>query len=411
MTNPMAIPEASPSTDGHPRPRVVLLLSVAGNALWIQWMAHMRRLGWEVETWEGVTEAVYRGRRSGLGRLWMRVEVNLLFMVRVAWRMWSRARREPVLLLVPSTPFFAPAFVGLFRRRKDYLIQLLYDLYPETLEVAGLLRRGSLPERAMARITRFGLDSVDATVLLGRRLREHVEARYRPRCRCLVIPVGADGTGFTTAPGADGAAPDAGSGLSVVYVGNFGYLHDWETLATVLRAGLPERVRLAFHASGRSYERLKSAVGDSVGGVSWGGALGREEWLRTLRDAPVGLVTFARGAEVVAFPSKTLSSMTAGQAILAITPSDSDLAEMIREHACGWVVEPGDAEGLRRLLGELAARPDEVKAKREAAYRAGHSHYEMAVVARSWSCLLEEAAASIARRRADGGAAEETRNR
>jgi hypothetical protein len=75
-----------------------------------------------------------------------------------------------------------------------------------------------------------------------------------------------------------------------------------------------------------------------------------------MRTADVALVAIARGAEDVMMPSKTYSAMVTGQAILAVCPLASDLAETALGNDCGWVVEPGDVEGLRHPLAGVLPR-------------------------------------------------------
>jgi colanic acid biosynthesis glycosyl transferase WcaI len=104
----------------------------------------------------------------------------------------------------------------------------------------------------------------------------------------------------------------------------------------------------------------------------------------------LALVTIAPGAERVVMPSKTYSALVAGQAILAICPRKSDLADLVFRHDCGWVVEPGDVAGLTRTLAWMAEKPDELWAKRRNSFEAGHRHYDTGVLAETWMNFFEE---------------------
>jgi glycosyltransferase involved in cell wall biosynthesis len=100
------------------------------------------------------------------------------------------------------------------------------------------------------------------------------------------------------------------------------------------------------------------------------------------------MVTLKRGAEGLVMPSKTYSAMAAGQAVLAICPRASDLADTVLASDAGWVVEPGDTAGLRALLDRLSQRPDEVLRKRRNAFAAGHQQFDQSVLALQWADLL-----------------------
>ena len=82
--------------------------------------------------------------------------------------------------------------------------------------------------------------------------------------------------------------------------------------------------------------------------------------------AQVALVTIAPGAERVVMPSKTYSALVAGQAILAICRRESDLADLVRQHDCGWVVEPGNPEQLAQTIRLASRSEDPSRAERAA---------------------------------------------
>jgi hypothetical protein len=146
-------------------------------------------------------------------------------------------------------------------------------------------------------------------------------------------------------------------------------------------------VEWAFHATGRGYARLRADC-DSRPGIGWGDALSETSWRIAMRQAHVALVTMARGAERVVMPSKSYSALVAGQAILAICPRASDLADLVRRHECGWAIEPGDVEGLESALGEIASDGPGLLAKRRKAFEAGHRLYDMGPVALQWQALF-----------------------
>lgn len=120
-----------------------------------------------------------------------------------------------------------------------------------------------------------------------------------------------------------------------------------------------------------------------------GGGLGPEEWERVMREADIALVTMIPGAEKVVMPSKTYSAMMAGQAILAIAPEASDLADTVRRAACGWVIAPGDVTALRQVLQQVQTEPDTVSSFQKNARSYALAHYSMTVLAQTWADTLK----------------------
>jgi glycosyltransferase involved in cell wall biosynthesis len=267
----------------------------------------------------------------------------------------------------------------------------MYDLYPDALVQAGRVRADSAAARLGAAVTRFALRRCAASVYLGERLRAHAERAYGPSRRTAVIPVGADGEPFKDFPPRPLAPTQR---PRILYSGLMGQMHDWETLAEAWTGPEGAELAWAFHASGANYARLRAAAG-APADVVWGGPLADQTWQSAMLEASVALITIAPGAETVVMPSKTYSALVAGQAILAICRRDSDLADLVANHDCGWVVEPGDSADLRRVFGEIIRNPATVLAKRRHAFAAGQGRYDMKPVAELWLRLFAELTGSV----------------
>jgi hypothetical protein len=97
--------------------------------------------------------------------------------------------------------------------------------------------------------------------------------------------------------------------------------------------------------------------------------------------------------------------MVAGQAILAVCPLDSDLADLVLSHDCGWVVVPDGSQstlsrscpnpavyhgplGLREVFRQIVTNRYALQRKRTNAFVAGHRLFSTRVVARQWHTLL-----------------------
>ena len=357
--------------------------SVQGAAFFQRLLHEWRNTGAQVISHQAVSEADYRTSRGPLGRLVLRWRMYAGY----AWLCWRRGRKSRGLSpirVVTTNPFFAPALVARATSGHGPTVNLLFDLFPEALIQAGTIGADSWVARRCAAITRFSLRKCEATVFLGEHLRTYAEATYGRARIGVVIPVGADGAAFRQSP--PGLLP-AGIHPRILYSGQMGSMHDTATVASTWPDLRNLRIKWVFHASGSGYVRLRQSVGEDDA-VTWGGALGDAEWQRTMKEAQVALVTMTPGAEKVVMPSKTYSAMVAGQALLAICPRSSDLADLVIRHDCGWVVEPGDCVGLRRVVEIIATDPAGLLLRRRNAFEAGHRYYDMTPIAAQWEQLF-----------------------
>ena len=366
--------------------RIEVYNAVGGAAFFQGLLNEWRAGGAGVICHEAVSESAYRASRGPARRLALRWEMYAGY----GWRCWWNARRaHPVdIRVVATNPFFAPALVARSGRGQGQTINLLYDLYPEALIQTGRISPESWLARRCASLTRFALQQCAATIFLGERLRAYTEAAHGPARRAVVIPVGADGAPFRDTPP---QRLDPAVTPRILYSGQLGRMHDTATLPAAWKDGgtVPARLEWVFHASGSGYARLRQLAG-SPANVRWGAALPEAEWLDVMRRAHVALVTMAPGAERVVMPSKTYSALVAGQAILAICPRNSDLADLVRRHDCGWVVEPGDMRALHQVLGRITGDAAGLWGKRCNAFEAGHRYYDVRPLAALWMKLMNE---------------------
>ena len=329
----------------------------------------------------------YRAAKGSLSRFWLRMCMYVLYPVKLAIRVLTD--RSPCILVVTTNTFYAPLVALALRNRRNHrIVQLVYDLFPDAMVHSGLLCHGSFAWRTLAWIKARTLINCDANVALGEHLRNHL-LQSEPRTkRAVVIEVGAEDLGE-----ADLQADKSGV-TEILYCGNLGRMHDTHTLVEALQcfSSPAGRLRFKFHASGPKYSHLQADLASfaKAGFIDFNGSLGEEAWRQVMRDSHVALVTMANGSEDVVMPSKTYSALSAGQAILAICPERSDLAALVREHNCGWVIATGDVARLCEVLGSIAAGTAELAAKRAAARLAYETHFSPAVIAAKWMKLFRE---------------------
>jgi len=337
--------------------------------------------GWQARHRFAVTEDRYR-RAQGVAA---RAAVRWSSYVAYPWQLDRQLRRGsvPEVEVVCTNTFYAPAVALRAAGHRVPVVNWIFDLFPDVLVAGEKIEADGPLARRLAALTRWTFSQAAANVFLGERLRAFAEERYGPIPRSHVIPVGADGAAL----GEDEPlARPSDCPLRVLYCGNLGRMHDIDTIAAVMGQPPPAGWNIEFRGHGAGFRELASR---SPGGhVTFGGSLAEDEWSRAMRAADVALVTMKAGAEGVVMPSKTYSAMMAGQAILAVCPLQSDLADTVRRDDAGWVVAPGDTQGLAAVLNAAAADATQVLAKRRNAFRAARTRYDQKVLATRWAELL-----------------------
>ena len=363
--------------------------SVGGGVFGEGQTAAWRAFGLDARLHYAVDVADYWQAKSSA---WTRLRLRWSMYVGYPFKLWQAVRRaRPGEIFVAVTnPFFLPALATYAARRSGAkVVHLVYDLYPDALVFGGGWSLKHPAARFAAWTTRLAIKECSATVYLGERLRQYAESRYGVARHTAVIPVGTDAAVFE---GCEPATREHGT-VRCLYSGHMGMLHEWETLSNALVAGVPDRLAIEIASDGPGAASLKRQLAPVAARdpdrLLFAGTRGNAEWRTAMLSADVALVTMRPGAEKVVMPSKTYSAMAAGQAILAVCPRDSDLADLIALHDCGWVYEPGDVKGLRSRLESLPHAGDEILQKRRNAWKAAHEHYSMKAAGWLWKELLE----------------------
>jgi glycosyltransferase involved in cell wall biosynthesis len=300
-------------------------------------------------------------------------------------------------VVATTTPFFLPA-VAIATRwlHEGSVVALVYDMYPDALEAAGAAARGGLVDALATAMNRWWLRRVDGVVFIGEAMAEHVCRRYATPRAWTVIETGADVREFAGA----GGAPETDlerwcAGKRIIgYVGNFGHVHEWETLAEAVVRVLATRrdVGVVIAASGVAVPHLQRAWAALPGeAVRFVPPLDDHAWARLLARTDIAVATLRDAAATTSMPSKTFSAMAAGSAIVAVAPAASDLARLVRRHGCGEVVAPGDVDGLVHVFTRLLDAPGELERCRRSAAAAARDVYDMPKLAGRWREFLERA--------------------
>ncbi|HEX6159757.1 MAG TPA: glycosyltransferase family 4 protein [Thermoanaerobaculia bacterium] len=238
--------------------------------------------------------------------------------------------RGTVVVAMTDPPLLSIVCALAAMLRGARLVNWLQDLFPEVAESLGMRGLGVLrgPRN-------WSLRRARVNVVLGERMRERVGNDAR------VIHNWAD-AGLHPLPFA--------ARFSVGYSGNLGRAHDAETIVEAMR--LAPEIPFVFTGGGAQLERVRRSAGANV---EFRPYAPREQLSESLSSADVHLVSLQPAMEGLIVPSKFYGILAVARPVVFIGARDGEVARLVEEARCGYVIEPGDAAGLARVLRELAS--------------------------------------------------------
>jgi glycosyltransferase involved in cell wall biosynthesis len=299
-------------------------------------------------------------------------------------------RRVESVIVATTNPFWLPAAVAI-RRPRARLVTLVYDVYPESLDVR--LRIPRLLRSVVRRVTAFGMHRSAAVVPLGERTRDYLLTRYGLRCPTAVIPPGCAELPVVATPPASltTLAARIDGRVVISYVGNMGSMHDATTLAEAVCRVLdadPGRCAVILSVRGDRAAQFVGPLADREE-VTVLDQLEPDEWAWLNQRTDIALVSLAATAGLVSLPSKVFASLAGATAIFAVAPPKSDLADLITTLDVGLVTAPGDIDAAVDGMLQLIRDPD-LRVKLSASALGASAAFTPSALGSRWQALLAD---------------------
>jgi glycosyltransferase involved in cell wall biosynthesis len=268
------------------------------------------------------------------------------------------------------------------------------DVYPDIAYELGAMRRDSLAGRLFGWLSRLSLRKPDVVVALGESMGTRLAAAGARRVE--VIHNWADEASIEPRP----ARPRApGDPLVVLYSGNLGLAHEFDTLLDAAARAQQEAipVRFVFQGGGPRMREVREGVDRrGLANVEIRGYAPRETLGESLTDCDLHLVTLRERMPGLLVPSKIYGILAAGKPTLYIGPAEGEVYEILSEGRCGRRVGIGDVEGVVGALREYAVDPSLIQVQGATARALFDARFTKAMALEKWVALVEALAGDAA---------------
>ena len=310
------------------------------------------------ETIDGITVrrvgANLFGKSSTLGRI---ADFALYYVHAISFGLFHR--RFDVVIALTTPPYIALVGALMKKLRRTRLIYWLMDVYPDVMVSHGMVRERRLAHRALCRLHRYVLNKSDATIALGRCMKDRLIAQGADADSIHIVRPWSPAPAFSPSANDDNSYRkewNAADRLLIAYCGNFGLAHDVQTFldaAKELRDD--DRFLFAFVGGGKRKAAVEMFVKDNdLTNCAIAPYQPLEKLPELLAAADVHLVTMAPSMSGLVVPSKFFGVAGAGRATIFVGPANSEIARCIEDWSAGVVIEPGDSASLVRTLNTFA---------------------------------------------------------
>ena len=317
---------------------------------------------------------------------WRRAWSYLSLYPQLMWQVWRLGRVEAVVSM--TDPPLQVAAVTLASCRAGKKIHWAQDVYPELAEELGVIPRGGLLARLLRAVSTWALRRQDEIVVVGRCMRDRLIRRGVDAGKIEVIanwsPVGAVGAEAVAEMRERLGWKDK---FVVLYSGNIGLAHDFDTIIGAARLLEGSGVEMVFAGEGPRLEQLRC---DTAGldHVRFLPPQPKDELGAFLAAADVHLVTVRAGLEGLVVPSKAYGILAAGRPMVHVGPAGSEMGRLLAETGAGVSVGNGESAKLAEVLQNLSRDGEEVRRRGNLAKKAADD-YTFPAALRRWRELVE----------------------
>jgi glycosyltransferase involved in cell wall biosynthesis len=279
----------------------------------------------------------------------------VLFSVQVFISVLKHARSEDVLLCV-TTPFTLPYTVALGARlRRAASALIIYDLYPDTLVMAGFLRASSILTKLLRWANKVMFHWLDSIVIIGRDMSPKLlEYPQMTAAKITLIP------NWATLPVryrelvSDNPYRSRCSGSRFVAAmsGNAGFTHDPESVFEAARI-LKDNKDIQFLLSGEGvgWAKIKEMQAASpLPNVTLVERVPESELEGFLSAADIWIIPYRKNNTGVSVPSRIYNLLAVGRPIIICSELDAEAAILVQDENIGWVVPPENPEAIAQAI-------------------------------------------------------------
>lgn len=295
----------------------------------------------------------------------------VLFAIQVFVAVMKHTRKEDVLLCV-TTPFTTPYTVALAARiRRAASALIIYDLYPDSLVMAGFLHPSSILTKFLRWTNQAMFTRLDSIVVIGRDMTAKLlEYPHISADSISLIP------NWATLP-VDYREFDAdnpfrvrcGGRFIAAMSGNAGFTHDPESVFEAARI-LKDNPEIHFLLSGEGvgWAKIKEMqTATPLPNVTLLERVPDAQLESFLSAADIWIIPYRRNNTGVSVPSRIYNLLAVGRPVIICSEPDAEAALLVREEDIGWVVPPENADAIAEAISAAAAAQ---AATREKGHRA-----------------------------------------
>ena len=337
------------------------------------------------QIWQGIQIHRLNTSRFGRAHFWGRLFDIITF--HLALRYANTITAPPSAWFVMTDP---PLIVNTVLKLRAQLggrvIHHVDDVYPDLAMALGSLPAQGLVASLLDRWVKEGLRDCDQVLALGACMARVLKRKGVADARLAITPPWADGSRlYPLGHGANKFRQEIGipgDHLAVMYSGNMGLGHRFETILAAARSlASDETIHFVFIGDGAKRPQIDAfRRAHNLKNIMLLPYQPRERLRDTLSAGDVHLISLDAKVQGLIVPSKLAGILAVGRPVVFLGSEQNSIAAAILEGQCGHVIPEGDVSRLEEIIKGFSKNPEHRLRLGEAARHLFAKEYDRAVV-------------------------------
>lgn len=259
-----------------------------------------------------------------------------------------------------TNPAFIIVFLAVLKKFKKFNYTLLvYDVFPENIIAAKILKDNSFLYKIVKTIYDWAYLKADRLIVIGRDMEEIIRKKTDNKVPIILIENWCDFNQIIPASKHENEILinlDIADKKIFLFAGNLGRVQGIQNMLKAAELVDNQDFALLFIGDGAMKQDIQQHINSSKKkNVLYAGSFSMSEQNIFLNACDVAIVSLADSMYGLGVPSKSYFNIAAAKPILYIGEERSEIARVISENNIGWVVENGNVEKLAQLFDNISS--------------------------------------------------------
>ncbi len=262
---------------------------------------------------------------------------------KLGFKTFSSIQKKDRLISV-TNPVFLMIFLGMLKKLKEFNYTLIvYDVFPENLIAAHLLKKESFLYKVTKKIFDWAYSQSDHLIVIGRDMQELIGEKTKDSVSMSLITNWCDVDKIIPKQKKENPIIEEfelEDKIVFAFTGNFGRVQGIDTLLDMAALVKNPKFRLLFIGNGAMLPEIQKHIKNNPNSnVVYAGSFPPSKQNTFLNACDIAIISLNHSMYGLGVPSKSYYNMAAEKPLFYLGDEKSEIGRVVIEHNIGWVFE------------------------------------------------------------------------